>query len=583
MKVGVNLASHALNFGGGFKAAYWQIKAISELGHDVTIFSTSGIHPRLIPKLHGLPIRMYNPKIESQFDGFLTLNHFGMAYPLASKFNIQHIMFPTNPDIVVPDGLTLVANSKYTSTHIKDRWNCDSQVLYIPIENYYRVGDKEQAILHISRFAEANDWADKAHPQMIEAIRKSQYNLPGWRLILAGAVERGQDGYVSGLLELSKGLPVEFMFDPSDEEVVGMYAKAAIYWHATGISLPMVPSAQEHFGITPLEAAASGCVPIVFRSGGMPEVVKDRQTGLLFDDIREMRQMTVELANKLSIWAGYQQYGLIWARNWQDWESFKQRVALMLEGKPIEPALPGYQPELAFRQEDVTCIIPTMGNYEMLMKCLTSIHETVPRMPIWVINNGAENIDVPIENVQVFNFNRNLGFAGAYKWTEDKVTTPLVLMMNDDVMATNKAWLSMMVLPLSDPTVGIVGAKLVFPDGRLQHAGGDVNWGRNDIGFHRWYQEQDALYSNITTEVPFVTGACMLMRRELFTVPEELVGGLCYEELWMSNLAKEKGYSTIYQPSACLTHFEGITRKRTPEQEALVERNKQAFKARWMK
>jgi len=66
-------------------------------------------------------------------------------------------------------------------------------------------------------------------------------------------------------------------------------------------------------------------------------------------------------------------------------------------------------------------------------------------------------------------------------------------------------------------------------------------------------------------------------------VPEELIGGLCYEELYLSNLAKEKGFSTIYQPASCLTHYEGTTRKRTPEQEALVEHNKVAFKTRWMK
>src|SRR3989304_8099856 len=170
MKVGVNVASHALNYGGGFKEALWHITALKQLGHDVEIFVTSGIHPRLLPKLHGFPIRMYKPGIEANFSGFITINHFGLALPLAKEFNIQRVMFPSF-QAEIPDGLTLIANSRYTASHIKDRWNKDAQVCYLPIESYYRVGEKEPAILHISRFAEPNEFADKAHRQMIQVMR----------------------------------------------------------------------------------------------------------------------------------------------------------------------------------------------------------------------------------------------------------------------------------------------------------------------------------------------------------------------------------------------------------------------------
>src|SRR3990172_6319216 len=246
MKIGIKAGSHLLNFGGGAKEVIWHTRAFIELGHEVSIFVTSGIHPRLLPKFHGIPIRFYKPGCESSFEVFLTIDHFAIGLPLATKVNIQKVMFPSF-QAEIPDGLTLVANTRYTASHIKDRWNKDAQVCYLPIESYYRVGEKEPAILHISRFAEPNEFADKAHRQMIQVMRVLQHELPGWRLILAGAVEYGQNSYVDALIELSKGLPVEFMFDPSDEEVVGLYSKASIYWHATGISLPMIPSAQEHF------------------------------------------------------------------------------------------------------------------------------------------------------------------------------------------------------------------------------------------------------------------------------------------------------------------------------------------------
>jgi glycosyltransferase involved in cell wall biosynthesis len=307
MRIGVNVASHALNMGGGWKAAWWHVKALEELGHDLTIYVTSSINPRLRPSLHGLPVRFYKPGVEAYFDGFITLNHFGYAQPLAKEFNIQHIFFPNSPT-APPEGLTLTANSRYTASHIEYKWNRKAEVLYIPIEADYRIGSKENLIIHISRFAEPNEFADKGHRQMIQCMRLLQRELPEWRLLLAGTVEHGQDPYVDSLLEFARGLPVEFMFEPNEEEMRGLYAKAAIMWHCTGISLPTVASAQEHLGLSPLEASASGCVPIVYRSGGMPEVVKENQTGLLFDDVRQMGQLTIDLTKQLHTWAAFQQY-----------------------------------------------------------------------------------------------------------------------------------------------------------------------------------------------------------------------------------------------------------------------------------
>jgi GT2 family glycosyltransferase len=312
----------------------------------------------------------------------------------------------------------------------------------------------------------------------------------------------------------------------------------------------------------------------------MPEVVKENQTGLLFDDIRQLGQYTVDLSKQLHTWAAFQQYGLMWTKAWQDFEAFKGRVAEMLEGKPISP-LPNTIQGFPFRQEDVTAVIPTFNNPEVLGRCLASLQTTAPRMKVLVMNNGDP---VPVtEGTQVYEVGYNAGFAGAYKLAEPMVDTPLVLWLNDDILAFNPNWLGMMILPFSDPQVGIVGGKLLFPNGALQHAGGAIDWGRPDIGYHPMYGAPDNLDASVTREVPFVTGAAMLMRRELFHVPEELIGGLCYEEAWMSSMALEQGYRTVYQPAACLIHAEGTTRKRTPEDEAKVERNKALFMERWMR
>jgi GT2 family glycosyltransferase len=64
-------------------------------------------------------------------------------------------------------------------------------------------------------------------------------------------------------------------------------------------------------------------------------------------------------------------------------------------------------------------------------------------------------------------------------------------------------------------------------------------------------------------------------------MPEELVGGLYYEDTWLGHMAREKGFSVVYQPIADLTHHEGSTRTKDDEWKAKVERNKRAFLDRW--
>ena len=233
MHIGLNAGSHLNNRGGGFKAVYWHWKALTELGHDVTIFLRSKVHPALMPLFHGTPFRFYQPGCEKEFDSFGSIDHFNNCLPLA-KDNWQHVFFPVGEPPA--EGVRLTSNSDYTASHIKDRWNRDSQTLYIPIEKYYHTAYKEKIIMHVSRFAEPNEWADKAHRQFIQVMRMFRSGLPDWKLILGGAVENGQHEYVDSLMRMASGYPVDFMFDPNDEEMVDLYSRASIYWHATGIS-----------------------------------------------------------------------------------------------------------------------------------------------------------------------------------------------------------------------------------------------------------------------------------------------------------------------------------------------------------
>jgi len=575
--------SQLYGLGGGYSAVFWHVVALRDIGWNVTVATRNNVHPIILNNwISGVPIRQYYSGMERQYYASLNIDHFAWAKPEA-ELNLAHVFFP-QIETPPPDGVRLYSNSNYTAEHINYKWNRQAETLYIPIKQGYRQSQKEKLILHVSRFSAPSTWADKGHRQMIQQLRMyANHFVPnGWKMIFAGSLDPNQEGYLNELYMQGIGLPIEFVHNPTDENLFELYSRAAIYWHATGVSLDTVPSAQEHLGLTPLEASASGCVPIVFRSGGMSEVVIDRKTGLLFDDIRELGKFTIDISQNWSMWAGFSQQGIRWAERWQDYPAFVDRVNAMMEGEPI-PKLPAKSQGLPFTQEDVTIGIPTYNNADMLAQCLESLQKTVPQARIIVVNNGdsIDDVSAAFPNVGFLNVGKNLGYAGAYKLLEGKIETPLFLMLNDDIVATHAQWLEVMLYEFNDSKVGVVGAKLVFPDGNLQHAGGVIDWNRDDIGYHYMYGMPDTVQANQKRVADFVTGACLLARTELFHISDYLLEGLNMEEADLCFEAKAKGYKVLYQPAAMLVHYEGQTKIRVAESEERVKLNRQRFREKW--
>ena len=581
MRIGL-ATMNLYNLGGGYSAVFWHLVAMRDLGHDVTCITKNKPHPVILNNwISGIPIRGYSAGMEQDFDVVINVDHMNWSLPLAKHLNLAHVFFPGERP--PPDNVKLYANSKYTAEHVRYKWGRECETLYIPIKQGFYESQKENMILHVSRITEPTWWADKGHRQMIQVFRMYANELTpnGWRMVFAGALDPDQDSYLQELYVTGAGLPIEFVHNPTDQQLFDLYAKAAVYWHATGVSLPTIPSAQEHLGLTPLEASASGCVPIVYRSGGMPEVVQEGQTGLLFDDVRELGQFTMQLALDWSAWSYLSQKGKRWAAAWQDYPAFMMRVDAMLKGDPI-PELPFAPDKLKFRPEDVTVLIPTLDS-PTLEACLKALKETAPNIRVIVLNNGN---DLPEwwsqypEWTEVL-FGENRGFAGALKSAEDMLETPLVLVFNDDVVAKRAGWLEALLFELNSQDVGVVGPKLLFQDGSLQHAGGAIDWNRQDVGYHRWYTQPDHVAANQRAEVPFVTGAAMLLRRELFHVEDYLLDGLNMEDTDMCLRAKQKGYQTIYQPVSDLFHLESSTKVRLPESEDKIRLNRGRFIDKW--
>ncbi len=583
MKIALR-SGHAYNTkAGGYKALYWHIKAFLALNHSVDFYTTGNVSTEILQNwFNDVPIRFYQPGVEKNYDCVLDLDHFSNALPLA-PLTIKHTFFPMG-NVPAPDEKVKVySNSAYTARHIKHIWGRDAIPMYIPIDNHFRSADKQKIILHVSRFSEPSEYADKAHRQMIQAFKIISRRAPGWKLVLAGSIDPNQEFYIQELMRLGAGYEIDLMPNLSDSAISDLYAKSSIYWHATGVSLPTIPSAQEHMGIAPLEAQASGCVPIVYNSGGMPEVVRANETGLLFDNIADLPGVTLSLINNMAIWSKFSQAGQLWASSWMNFDNFVDRIDDMLNDRPIRPMV-DWRPQMKYSASDVTVVVPTMGS-ALLTKCLTSFNRTAPQAHILIVNNSSENLvlDAGVDqtNIEILNPGVNTGYSGAMKLAQGIVKTPLVLMANDDLEALHAGWLENMILLMNNPTVGLVGAKLLFPDGRLQHAGGVLDFNREDIGYHRFYGQPDSVEASTPQEVDFCTGACLLVKKELFDVSDYLLDGLYMEEADLSLKAKQKGFKTIYQPAATLIHREGETRARSVESQAKIDHNRKAFLEKW--
>lgn len=194
-----------------------------------------------------------------------------------------------------------ICNSKFTQNIIEKEWPIKSQVLYPPVEvEAITPLAKKKQILSVGRFASFSK--SKKHEEMINAFRElyETGKISGWSLHLAGSIE-GDDGYVEELKNLSKELPVSFYPNCPFDDLVKLYGQSSIYWHAAGFGEDD-PVKMEHFGISTVEAMAGGCVPVVVNQGGQTEIVENKVSGFLWNQINELKDFTISLIEDHDLW-----------------------------------------------------------------------------------------------------------------------------------------------------------------------------------------------------------------------------------------------------------------------------------------
>lgn len=194
-----------------------------------------------------------------------------------------------------------ICNSKFTEKHIEKSWPVKTKVLYPPVEiEKIKPLKKEKWIISVGRFVSFSK--SKKYEVMIQAFAElyKTGKIDGWNLQLAGSIE-GDDEYVNELRKSAENLPVSFYPNLQFRELVKLYGKSSIYWHAAGFG-EEDPAKMEHFGITTVEAMAGGCVPVVINMGGQTEIVENKISGFLWDHINELKDFTLTLTKDHDLW-----------------------------------------------------------------------------------------------------------------------------------------------------------------------------------------------------------------------------------------------------------------------------------------
>jgi GT2 family glycosyltransferase len=221
----------------------------------------------------------------------------------------------------------------------------------------------------------------------------------------------------------------------------------------------------------------------------------------------------------------------------------------------------------------VSIIIPVFNQWKYTADCLAALNqhqtEDLP-LEVVVVNNGSSDetssqLDAWRDRwsaIRVVSVAANEGFAPACNRGAAASTAPLLLFLNNDTIP-QRDWLAPLVEALEDPTVGVVGPKLLYPDGRfINHAGYVFGNG----AFYPIYHGREATFpgANKARNYQALLGACILLSRELFFEVGQF-SVLALEDIDLCLKIGHRGRACRYIPTSIVHHHGSITLNNSPE------------------
>ena len=249
----------------------------------------------------------------------------------------------------------------------------------------------------------------------------------------------------------------------------------------------------------------------------------------------------------------------------------------------------------------VTVIVASTGRSDLLEPCLQGLaHRTdYPRLEVLIaLSDPAAEESVrallrrldpaPFASARVLPvFSKPFNYAWTINQAAEQAKGELILMLNDDTEVLDGDWLQALVAHVVQERVGAAGALLLYPDGRIQHAGMLV--GARGVAEHLYARRKPDILgylgrAQLTQDVSVVAGTCMLVRRETFL---ELNGldeafPVCYSDIDFCLRLRQNGLRVLYVPEAALVHRETASfGSHQRGREAAHEQDVERIQSRW--
>ncbi|WP_370365968.1 glycosyltransferase [Maricaulis sp.] len=216
----------------------------------------------------------------------------------------------------------------------------------------------------------------------------------------------------------------------------------------------------------------------------------------------------------------------------------------------------------------VSIIVPAYNQIAFTLACIESVFRSQPSISFEILVGDDKSSDgtlaaaeVDIPNVRWIRHDPNLGFVRNCNATAAEARGSILVFLNNDTLVL-PGWLDELVATLDgDVTIGMAGSKLIYPDGRLQEAGG-IFWQDGSAWNLGRFDDPRRPEFSYAREVDYISGAAIALPRPVW----DEMGG--FDELFVPAYAEDAdlafrlrkaGYRTLLQPRSQLLHFEGVS------------------------